>query len=509
MKTTVLKILVLFLLSQQLFSQIGIGTTSPKAALDVVSANEGILIPRIALVATNVATVSTPTVSEMVYNTSTSATGSNQVVPGFYYWNGSLWIKVSGDSVPSEICSFGQFSQRPTNLTTADAGKKCLYTQTGNFHLWNGTNWSVLNQSVNNVKDYGAIGDGVNDDSIPIQFCLDNFNTIFIPKGNFYIKKSLKVVSNKNIKGFSKKETFLYREPVIKTDFGNVTSISGVVDNYNVNSVFTMLAPANSWNLGSEISDLTLISASTTPVDYGFYAPRMGKFTIRNIDMSYINYGYLSYDSYLGIFQKVDQNFGKTLIGLLKDSSGFGGGTTMNLSDLSCGGSENIPDSLGYDINGLSYSSFTHCSVDGHQMAFKFENCRGITMSGCGMELINIIATTTPSAAISINASEIVFNGFRAFGVYGANNAVESSYLLIYSNSRVVFNSCFFYEINPINGTQTRNYKLYFGARVISNNTILPSGGLPGDVLDASLQINDGLDIKQITNNVVKTAVFN
>jgi hypothetical protein len=213
----------------------------------------------------------------------------------------------------------------------------------------------------------------------------------------------------------------------------------------------------------------------------------------------------------LGIFQKVDQVYGKTLIGLLKDSSGFGGGTTMNLSDLSCGGSENIPNSLGYDINGLSYSSFTHCSVDGHQMAFRFDTCRGITLSGCGAELINIVPTTISSSAIEIKASEIVFNGFRAFGVFGSSNSNtnESFYLEIYSNSRVVMNSCFFYEIDPTNGVKTRNYKLYFGARVLVNNTILPSGGLPGTVLDAAMQINDGLDIKQITNNVIKTAVFN
>ena len=54
-----------------LFSQVGIGTTTPNAQLDVLSSNEGMLIPRIALVNTTTATVLTPTVSEIVYNTST------------------------------------------------------------------------------------------------------------------------------------------------------------------------------------------------------------------------------------------------------------------------------------------------------------------------------------------------------------------------------------------------------------------------------------------------------
>ncbi len=63
--------------------------------MDITSTNDGLLIPRIALSATNVATVLTPTTSELVYNTATSAVGPNQVTPGFYYWDGTLWIRLS------------------------------------------------------------------------------------------------------------------------------------------------------------------------------------------------------------------------------------------------------------------------------------------------------------------------------------------------------------------------------------------------------------------------------
>ena len=76
-------------------AQIGIGTTSPNGSLDVTSTNDGLLIPRVALSATNVATVITPTTSELVYNTFTSALGPNQVSPGYYYWNGAAWIKLA------------------------------------------------------------------------------------------------------------------------------------------------------------------------------------------------------------------------------------------------------------------------------------------------------------------------------------------------------------------------------------------------------------------------------
>jgi hypothetical protein len=93
------------------------------------------------------------------------------------------------------INTFEQFSQRPTNLAADDKGKTYLYTQTGNLHQWTGTIWKVLNESVINVKDYGAIGDGVVDDSTTILNIVDNFNlngngkTLLFPNGIYKYDK--------------------------------------------------------------------------------------------------------------------------------------------------------------------------------------------------------------------------------------------------------------------------------------------------------------------------------
>lgn len=76
-------------------AQVGMGTLTPQGALDITSTTDGLLMPRIALSATNVATVTTPTTSELVYNTFTSAAGATQVTPGFYYWDGAAWIAVA------------------------------------------------------------------------------------------------------------------------------------------------------------------------------------------------------------------------------------------------------------------------------------------------------------------------------------------------------------------------------------------------------------------------------
>jgi hypothetical protein len=90
------------LLSSSLVSAQNVGINATGAApdasamLDVVSANRGLLVPRVALTATNAAgPIAAPTTSLLVFNTATVA----DVTPGYYYWDGAAWIKFSTGAV--------------------------------------------------------------------------------------------------------------------------------------------------------------------------------------------------------------------------------------------------------------------------------------------------------------------------------------------------------------------------------------------------------------------------
>lgn len=76
-------------------AQVGIGTTTPddSAALDITSTDSGFLMPRVALTATTDTATITGTEEEslLVYNTATI----NDVTPGFYYWNGTVWVALN------------------------------------------------------------------------------------------------------------------------------------------------------------------------------------------------------------------------------------------------------------------------------------------------------------------------------------------------------------------------------------------------------------------------------
>jgi hypothetical protein len=72
-------------------------------------------------------------------------------------------------AVDGGLNTFNTFNERPTGLTADDQGKSFLFTKTGNWHEWSGTTWKVLNSNKINVLDYGAIADGVTNNTVIVQ----------------------------------------------------------------------------------------------------------------------------------------------------------------------------------------------------------------------------------------------------------------------------------------------------------------------------------------------------
>ena len=116
------KINLLLLLIVSVYSvnaqNIGINSTGAaadaSAALDVTSANKGVLLPRVALTGTgDVTTVSSPATSLLVYNT----VSVSDVTPGYYYYNGTVWVKLtdSGTNADDDWYKVGTTSA-PTSI---------------------------------------------------------------------------------------------------------------------------------------------------------------------------------------------------------------------------------------------------------------------------------------------------------------------------------------------------------------------------------------------------------
>lgn len=93
-------IFLFIILPTLIFAQVGIGTTTPDASakLDISATDKGFLPPRVALTSTIIAApITSPATGLLVYNTNTAVTtpAVNSVNPGYYYYNGTSWTKVS------------------------------------------------------------------------------------------------------------------------------------------------------------------------------------------------------------------------------------------------------------------------------------------------------------------------------------------------------------------------------------------------------------------------------
>jgi hypothetical protein len=142
MKNNYILLGIILIFTKICYSQVGIGTSTPNGALDVNSSlplpsthKSGLLPPIVALTATNSFATTTvgsdvinpngggnPITGTIVYNTNTSATGANQVTPGYYFYNGTVWEKITSGATTNWSLTGNSGTTAATNfIGTSDA----------------------------------------------------------------------------------------------------------------------------------------------------------------------------------------------------------------------------------------------------------------------------------------------------------------------------------------------------------------------------------------------------
>jgi hypothetical protein len=170
-------LLLLILISGNAMAQVKFGTNpstvNGSALLELESTNKGLLMPRVALTATNSASPLSAHVAGMVvYNTATAGTAPNNVTPGFYFNNGTKWLKVAStdDIVLPSTALTSSTSPAGTSIgqmvynTNPIAGPPAI--PVGPTY-WDGTNWVpvsadpiVGNEVSNATTDRGLVRSG-------------------------------------------------------------------------------------------------------------------------------------------------------------------------------------------------------------------------------------------------------------------------------------------------------------------------------------------------------------
>ena len=119
--------------SINLNGQTGIGTNTPhvSAKLDVSATNKGFLPPRVALLSTtDVATITTPATGLVVYNTNTTGSSPNNVIPGYYYWDGTKWNGLVGQDALQSFSGFvPNYAQSNASSVTRNTAGDIIVSQ--------------------------------------------------------------------------------------------------------------------------------------------------------------------------------------------------------------------------------------------------------------------------------------------------------------------------------------------------------------------------------------------
>lgn len=159
---------------------LGIGTTTPNGILDLNANNRGVLIPRVALTASNVASpIINPNggailESTLVYNTASAGTTPNEVVPGFYYWDNTKWARLGNENKTRYYTAVGTTN----SIYTVGSGPQTIAQMTLTFTPTN--NMVVVNFNASGSV-FSNFLQSTNVESAPLNFGLVLNGTLVRP----------------------------------------------------------------------------------------------------------------------------------------------------------------------------------------------------------------------------------------------------------------------------------------------------------------------------------------
>jgi hypothetical protein len=355
-----------------------------------------------------------------------------------------------------------------------------------------------------NVLDFGATGDGVTDDTAAIQAALDACGTsggiVYFPAGTYIITAPLLIPAGSiTIRGADKSRTQI-RKTTNTAGVGTDRAFrSGTVtDAFSTTDAILMIDHADeTYARYVTISDLYLVDAAPSTISHAIYAPRIAYATIERVRTYGCSNGIFTKNIFVATFSHVVcKGLGKTsgTAFNLNYDAGHGAGTSVNFQNCYADTWQ-----TGYYAYGLNYSSLHACACDNigtadtKGIAYRFYLCQGISMNGCGSEVVY-------GTVIAVDGGTFTCNGFRTENINGTT-AAGNAYLEIGRNSvntRATFIGCYFEPFTTPNAGL--NLICRNTAHLVYINTLEPSGGNAFLSLSGSIQRIQGGNVDTTGN---------
>ena len=306
---------------------------------------------------------------------------------------------------------------------------------------------------------FGAVGDGVTDDTVAFQAafdCMENA-TVYIPSGTYAISNTLTIKRNVAIVGekatkFRQGTTLLFSSNTKLFDFSTTSSsMRCVLENLNI------VGESKSGSIGVYVSHY--------PVD-----ATIG-FKCENVSISYFDVAWqLEYNAFLSTL---------TDCKAMNCGTGFYIHSSTTTTLKKCLAAE---CNVGYDMEDNTYSSYINCACDACEYGYVGEKLYGVTFDACGCEFTNL------SPMFTLTDSTVVLNGCRSHNCREENRDSDETVIskptfAEFDNCQVSMAGCYEYNAER---PSTKSVEITDGLLTLASCNLCNEPNGNGDVVGAS-----------------------
>jgi hypothetical protein len=270
---------------------------------------------------------------------------------------------------------------------------------------------------------------------------------VFIASRVHNISRNLRLPQYVGLIGDTVSGSIINKTTTTVDDLGLIQAprVGTVNDNYNVDSVVSIVHPANDFARFNRIENLTLSRDTVGAGSYCIFAPRFAYASMRNLVLSKAGKGIFSYVAFLSRFEDISSQAMGRGFSIENDGTGLGGSTSLLFTRCYANGmNTQVEPDVGFFLYGVSYFNLIGCGIDNHvrtdavqSRGYWFASCNAGTLIGCGVENIKgefCRAESSPGITVL---------GLKVVGVVGAAFAgtVGARYI---NASTVTFMGCQF-----------------------------------------------------------------